>query len=957
MRNLKRALSLALASVMVLGMMVVGAGAVSFDDFSDKDKVVNAEAVSILNTLNVINGKEDGSFDPTGIVTRAEMAKMICVVLNGGKDPNLGTSATTTYTDTANNWAAGYIEFCTNQKIVSGDGTGKFNPTNTVTGAEAAKMLLVAMGYNATYEKMVGAQWATSVNVLANTKGLYDGLTIDPGVGLSRDDAAQMIYNALNADMVEYSNALVTGDNGSLTSIATVKQLDGKTILTEKFGAVKVEGVVMANEAVKLGDNSKSLDAGKTAIKITNADELRSAMGLGSSATPFGSVQPTFSVSSGLEAIGRSVSVYVKPYNANKADSEKATVIGNVIPNTSDKVVVDTSKDSLADVADDNNLTLVTDGSTTNTQVYNQFGVAAALTKTETAVIGSKADGTRGVERTLIDNDGDGEVEIILTNTYTMGKVTKYSTKDDGSITVRVGSYPAGTDSDAFSKDKSKNVVGFDDVEKDDIVLATVIGGKLYVEKAEKVVGDLTAYKAGASLTVDGTKYNVSGVGAYNDSDIITDNTPGSYGNNTTLNSEATFYMDKFGNVAAIGGVEGASENYALLWGYESSYGDYTVKVTLSDGTTGTYPLTTKSGSLGAGSLTAANKGKVYTYSLNSDDEITLTAIAGGDLENGSAASQTFKFDKGRSSVISNGGSPLYADGKTVFFNVDLRTDGDLETTKSVDVYTGISAAPSINSTIKYTIVTDGSNSVKAVVTYDAVAAATGDYMYVIGFNGTNDTGDLYDVIIGNEILENIQTDTTYGKTLVDTVQAYSTSGKGYYQPKNTAPTNFGLGYVTKVTGNSVIVNQAGTVVEYLRTSSSVIATIDGVKKTTFGDSLSKGDYVAVVHDGTSEKRIESAYIMQTSQDEDTRIAAYTSPVQSGSSTDYKVADGTTGDAVVSALTVHPSARVVVAATEPTTLSAAKTATHVPGALTTGTNYIVIVNGDSYAVYTLDVLA
>ena len=45
MRNLKRALSLALAFVMVMSMMVVGAGAVSIDDFSDKDQIVNTEAV------------------------------------------------------------------------------------------------------------------------------------------------------------------------------------------------------------------------------------------------------------------------------------------------------------------------------------------------------------------------------------------------------------------------------------------------------------------------------------------------------------------------------------------------------------------------------------------------------------------------------------------------------------------------------------------------------------------------------------------------------------------------------------------------------------------------------------------------------------------------------------------------------------------------------------------------
>ena len=146
MRNLKRALSLALAAVMVLSMMVVGAGAVNLDDFSDKDEIVNKEAVTVLTTLNVINGKDDGSYDPTGIVTRAEMAKIICVILNGGSDPALGASTTHTYTDTVNHWAEPYIEYCTQLGIVAGKGNGTFDPNGTVTATEADKMLLVALG-------------------------------------------------------------------------------------------------------------------------------------------------------------------------------------------------------------------------------------------------------------------------------------------------------------------------------------------------------------------------------------------------------------------------------------------------------------------------------------------------------------------------------------------------------------------------------------------------------------------------------------------------------------------------------------------------------------------------------------------------------------------------------------------------------------------------------------------
>ena len=65
MRNLKRALSLALAAIMLLGMMVVGAGAVNLDEFSDKEDIVNKDAVSLLTTLGIINGdpRRDGKDD------------------------------------------------------------------------------------------------------------------------------------------------------------------------------------------------------------------------------------------------------------------------------------------------------------------------------------------------------------------------------------------------------------------------------------------------------------------------------------------------------------------------------------------------------------------------------------------------------------------------------------------------------------------------------------------------------------------------------------------------------------------------------------------------------------------------------------------------------------------------------------------------------------------------------
>ena len=87
MRNLKRALSLALASVMLLGMMVVGTSAASYADVSSKN---NLEAIEVLKLVGVMTGDDKGNFNPDANVTRNEMAVIMCNLLGlktGGNHP------------------------------------------------------------------------------------------------------------------------------------------------------------------------------------------------------------------------------------------------------------------------------------------------------------------------------------------------------------------------------------------------------------------------------------------------------------------------------------------------------------------------------------------------------------------------------------------------------------------------------------------------------------------------------------------------------------------------------------------------------------------------------------------------------------------------------------------------------------------------------------------------------
>ena len=77
MKNLKKILALVLAFACAFTMF---AGAA----FTDSADIKATEAVDTLSALGVIDGYTDGSFKPNGTVTRAEMAKMIFVVWNGG---------------------------------------------------------------------------------------------------------------------------------------------------------------------------------------------------------------------------------------------------------------------------------------------------------------------------------------------------------------------------------------------------------------------------------------------------------------------------------------------------------------------------------------------------------------------------------------------------------------------------------------------------------------------------------------------------------------------------------------------------------------------------------------------------------------------------------------------------------------------------------------------------------
>ena len=571
MRNLKRALSLALAFVMVMSMMVVGAGAVSIDDFSDKDQIVNTEAVMTMVSLGVINGKDDGSYDPTGIVTRAEMAKLISVTLNGGKDPTLG-AITANFTDTKGHWAESYIAYVASLGIVDGRGDGTFGPNDQVTGAQAAKMILTMLGYRSDIEGFTGANWAINVQLKGNDIDLFDGLSINPDEGLTRDETAQMLYNAVQADMVEYRNL-----EGSYDGIVYPQPLNGvdndSTVLWEKFKVQKVEGVVVANDIMAI-DNRGTTVAGKARLRDiyvggTHRVDTNGVL-----------LEDVYPVSLDNSYLGQRVVLYVKGLKNLAPNAASTEVVGLPII-SQDNTVASTTKrlkdtDAVRSFLSENSLSLPADGvastvvNGTVTYTDNDTEYGATPSRDFAVTSASNVNGTR---LTFIDHNGDGVVDYIFKTLPKMAKVTVYS-ETDKALTI------AGEGSIEFS-----DIANEADVAKDDIVLYYIMNETYYLEKAETVSGKVESYNDNnKTVVIDGTSYGKSTVQVETSGTDLEE-----YGIEMPMvGNTYTFYLDNNGNVVAWILGEESVGNYALVLSSDDSGSAVVtkgeVKLLLADG-------------------------------------------------------------------------------------------------------------------------------------------------------------------------------------------------------------------------------------------------------------------------------------------------------------------------------------------------------------------------------------
>ena len=594
MRNLKRALSLALASIMLLGMMVVGASATGYSDFSDKEEIVNKDAVSMLTVLGVIDGKPDGSYAPTENVTRDQMAKMISVIMNQGSDNNdLFVGVPNGLTDVAGNWALGHINYCYSLGIIAGRGDGRFDPSANVTASEAAKMLLVAAGYNPATEGFVGADWAVNVNAKASALGIFRNYTKSTMAALNRDDAALLIYNALDIEMIQkYEDGYA------------IAFQDHRTILSAMYGVYKIIGVVVGNEWAQLEstDIDAALSTGKT--RLGDLDRYESNTLMTQTGSGIANGYGTFNVSTPVEYMGKAVTMFVKKTTILNEGTE---VLGVVLKDDLNNVVnVDNNQETNKDATKGTGLTI--DNTTafyanygyhkTQADALSALGVPKLTVKNNDL---SAYHSVNGINMEIIDNDNDGIADYVL---YTKEDLTVVSSKSATKETTIIR---------GFNKNKAiddEDIITELDLEVDDVVLAITYGGRYYVSEPEVVTGEMVSYSSSKKdnqyIDVDGTEYRPSYIGVMGETYTSANGVGDIIDFDITLCEKATgvqfkqrydFFLDSHGYLRAFRPTEESKPSYALILnsGYDpgvyNSDASGKITVLMADSTEGTYAL------------------------------------------------------------------------------------------------------------------------------------------------------------------------------------------------------------------------------------------------------------------------------------------------------------------------------------------------------------------------------
>ena len=478
MKNLKRILCVVLVVALCCGMILTAGATAGSDKYADYDSITNQSAVDVVTELGIFEGKDDNLFDPTGNLTRGEMAKVAFAIMTAREltTSNTFESIRDKYTNvgakfsdvTADQWFAGYIGYGVTNGTIAGFPEGDFRPDTSVSYAEAAKVLLCMLGYDADVEGLTGNTFEAMTLKLGLKAGLFDGVdTSDIMQPISRDEYAQVVYNALMANMVTYITATV---DGVLVSIPVAQLEDlidaGANITGITFNPTVAldyyfiketqvtEGIVVANGYANLLEGSSETRLNNSYLYLDNERWTPSNSGVTSydpatqtivlvpadpcigtgacsgnhntnNANCPANQQPAelmvVESASGKDVIGRAVKVN-EIGNLDVDNGTDNSYYVDIVATAANQV--DTIN-TLGLINDQTDLTLVenTVVHAADTALTTRDGGSSAFTALTAAQAAALAL-VPGFQATVIDNDGDNDADYVIALEKQLGLVT-----------------------------------------------------------------------------------------------------------------------------------------------------------------------------------------------------------------------------------------------------------------------------------------------------------------------------------------------------------------------------------------------------------------------------------------------------------------------------------------------------------------------------------------------------
>lgn len=208
---IKKWIASLLAAAVLLSLATTAlAAAPSFPDISDPEV---REDVDVLRMMGIVSGDDQGRFNPSGTLTRAQFCKMAIEAMGRGEEEALYRTRTLFPDVLSTHWARGYINMAatitvggsagmdgadasTGTKLIRGMSDGTFQPDRPITFAEAVTILMRTLGYD---DASAGMLWPDGYLSLAGEVGLTDSLNLKANNGLTRAQAARLFCNLLDS--------------------------------------------------------------------------------------------------------------------------------------------------------------------------------------------------------------------------------------------------------------------------------------------------------------------------------------------------------------------------------------------------------------------------------------------------------------------------------------------------------------------------------------------------------------------------------------------------------------------------------------------------------------------------------------------------------------------------------------------------------------------------------------